>query len=245
MSNPSAGPGPNLRLPGSEPAVVSRPDLLDTDTYSPPRVLRRNRLLIRRIALYLVVTAVAGVVSGLIWHATVHLPGYTVGEGGSATTTERQITQFFGTDAAFSAIGIVVGLALGLLAWRWFHRVGWPVAVLAGLGGNVAALIAWHLGELMGPSDFSARVSKAVQGEFVPIDFSLQSHSAVLLWMLFAVVPVLLISSLGHDEDEGPRRPRRYRVPPLGRQRVALTPASAVSPVSAPDGSERPAGEGD
>ena len=36
----------------------------------------------------------------------------------------------------------------------------------------------------------------------LPIDFQLRSHSSVLIWLLFAVLPVLLFSALGRDEED-------------------------------------------
>ncbi len=176
-----------------------------TDTAYPPES-RLPRLLqipvVRGLIAYALLSTVLGVVVGLVWHAVVELPSYTIAEDRSANPTERGLTEFFGTDAWFATIGLPTGLMLGWLAWRWFRRIGWLV-LLVGLGGAAqAAAFAWQMGELLGPNNFADRISTAGVGEQVSIDFQLHGAAAVLVWLIGGVIPVLLGSSLGRDDSD-------------------------------------------
>jgi hypothetical protein len=108
-------------------------------------------------------------------------------------------------DAWFCATGAVVGLVLGVVAWRRFRDVGWPVVLLGTLTAVAAALIAWEVGLHLGPQNFDDRLAAARPGDLVPIDLTLRTRTSLLIWPFFAVVPILLGSSLGRDaEDPSP-----------------------------------------
>ena len=215
----SATPGSHGGQTAASPAS---PDVLDSPHFRASR--RRHRLppVWRGLVVFLVFCGVLGVVTGLLWHAVVHLPTYTVQQSGAASTTERGLTEFFGTDAWFSLIGAVCGALIGLLGWWLFRWLGWFVTPVVLVGANIAALIAWHLGEALGPDDFASRISAASAGQSLPIDFRLRSHSSVLVWLLFAVLPVLLFSALGRD-DEDPGSPHQWV--PVRRRVLRRTPS--------------------
>jgi hypothetical protein len=87
--------------------------------------------------------------------------------------------------------------------------------VLVVLGCAVAsALMCWLVGYHLGPGEFSARLAAAQPGELVPIPLTLRARASLLTWPFFAIIPVLLGSSLGRDEEE----PR-----PLLRRRAGST----------------------
>ena len=207
---------------GATAASPASPDVLESPHFRAARRRRRLPPVARGVIVFLVFCAVLGVLSGLLWHAVVQLPTYTVQQSGAASTTERGLTEFFGTDAWFSAIGALCGALIGLLGWWLFRWLGWLVTVVVLVGANLAALIAWHLGEAFGPGNFAARISSATAGENLPIDFRLRSHSSVLVWLLFAVLPVLLFSALGRD-DEDPGSPRHWV--PVRRRVLRRTPS--------------------
>ena len=194
---------------GGTAASPASPDVIDTGHVTAPRPRRRLPPVARGLIVFLLFCAGLGLVTGLLWHAVVRLPTYTVQQSGAASTTERGLTQFFGTDAWFSLLGAVCGAIIGLLGWWLFRWLGWIVTLVVLAGANIAALIAWHLGEALGPTNFAARISAASAGQSLPIDFQLRSHSSVLVWLLFAVLPVLLFSALGRD-DEDPGAPRQW-----------------------------------
>jgi hypothetical protein len=92
---------------------------------------------------FLAGSLVLGAAAGVVWWLVVQPPAYELNSNGGATTSERGLTQFIAGDAWFCAIGLVVGLLIGLAAWRWLLPIGWPV-VLVVLGCAVAsALTCW------------------------------------------------------------------------------------------------------
>ncbi|OYX13103.1 MAG: hypothetical protein B7Z15_08385, partial [Rhizobiales bacterium 32-66-8] len=123
----------------------------------------------------------SGVLGGLVWRSLVTLPAYSVGDSGAAQITEQALGQVFASDGVYVVIGMLVGLLVGVMAWRLFHRLGWPVAVIAVFGGLAAAGVCWLVGILQGPQNFADRISAAQPGELVPIDFELRTVSAVFV----------------------------------------------------------------
>ena len=107
----------------------------------------------------------------------------------SATTTERGLTQFIAGDAWFCAIGLVVGLLIGVAAWRWLRDLGWSVVLVVLVCATASALTCWLVGYRLGPGDFSARLAAAQPGELVPIPLTLRARASLLTWPFFAIIP--------------------------------------------------------
>lgn len=149
-----------------------------------------------------------GAASGVVWWALVRLPAYSVAENGRAGISERGLTEFFAGDAWFCLIGVVVGALLGVLGWRLFGALGWPVAAGVVVLAFVAGLLCWLVGYRLGPGEFVPRLAAARAGDLVPIELTVRSRVAVLVWPFAAIVPVLLASSLGRD-DETPAQDTR------------------------------------
>ena len=161
------------------------------------------------VAGFLALALGLGALAGVAWEAVVDLPTYTVGDGGGASTSERGLTAVFGSDAWFCLVGAVVGLLLGVVAWRRLRALGWPLVLLVVLAATAAALVAWWVGTAFGPGPFNPRLAAAQPGEAVPVALELRAPASLLVWPFLAVVPVLLGSSLGRDEEEptGPAEP--------------------------------------
>jgi hypothetical protein len=155
-----------------------------------------------------------GASAGVAWWAIATPPAYRVNTEGRASTTERGLASFIGGDAWFVALGLVVGVALGWLAWRRFRGLGWPIVPVVLVVALAAELVCWFVGSHLGPGDFNTRLAAAKPGDIVPIELTLRTGAAALLsWPFFAVVPVLLGSSLGRDDEE-PRPIFRRRAEP-------------------------------
>jgi hypothetical protein len=163
------------------------------------------------LALFAAIAVGCGALAAVAWRMIVVLPSYVVRPDGSATVTERALTEFFAGDAWFVLLGAVVGLGLGVAAWRRFKGLGWPSAFVAAGLGLVAGLVCWQLGQLLGGASFDERLADAKPGQLVPISLQLRSPSGLALWAFAAVTPVLLGAALGPDEDAPPRAPRRPR----------------------------------
>jgi len=164
------------------------------------------------IALLAGLSVVIGGLSAVFWAMVVDLPAYKILADGSASITERGLTEIVASDVWFVITGALVGAGLGLVTWKWFHPLGWPTALLAVGAGLVAGVICWQVGQLLGPGSFAERLTGARPGAIVPIPLDLRSLSALAVWGFGAVTPVLLVSSLGPDDEDHPTRWRRHPV---------------------------------
>jgi hypothetical protein len=162
------------------------------------------------IAILVGLALVVGALAAVFWSAVVDLPSYTIQSDGSAVISEHGLSEVVAGDVWYAITGALVGAGLGLVTWKWFRSAGWPVAVLAVAAGLLAGLVCWHLGELIGPGQFEVRIANAQPGDLVPISLKLRSWSALAVWGFAAITPVLLISSLGPDDEDSSlrRRPR-------------------------------------
>jgi len=143
-----------------------------------------------------------GAAAGVVWWLVVKPPAYELNSNGGATTTERGLTEFIAGDAWFCAIGLVAGLLIGLAAWRWLRSLGWTVVLVVLVCAVASALTCWLVGYRLGPGDFSARLAAAQPGQLVPLPLTLRARASLLVWPFFAIIPVLLGSSIGRDEEE-------------------------------------------
>ena len=166
------------------------------------------------VGLLAVLAVVVGGLTAIFWAGIVDLPAYRIRGDGSATVSERALTEFIAADAWYVVCGVFVGLGLGIVAWRWFKPLGWPAAVLAAAAGLLAGIVCWQFGELLGPAggSFEERLANAQPGDEVPIALTLRSLSAPAVWAFAAVTPVLLAASLGPEESQP--RPRRELTEP-------------------------------
>lgn len=175
----------------------------------------RSRAVMAWVGALAALAVVVGTLTAVFWANVVELPSYRVLADGSAIVTERALTEFVAADAWFVLCGAFVGAGLGLVSWRWFSSLGWPVAVLAAGAGLLAGIVCWQFGQLLGPGSFDERLAAANPGDLVPIAVELRSVSALAVWAFGAVVPVLLISALGPDDEEPPRARRRRPALPM------------------------------
>ena len=152
-----------------------------------------------------------GAVAGIVWWLVVNPPAYELNSGGGASTSERGLAEFIAGDAWFCAIGLVAGLLIGFAAWRWLRDLGWPLVLVVLVCATASALVCWLVGYRLGPGDFSIRLAAARPGDLVPVPLTLQARASLLTWPFFAIIPVLLGSSLGRDEEEPRPLLRRRR----------------------------------
>ena len=92
-----------------------------------------------------------GAAGGVLWWLIVKPPAYELNSNGGAATSERGLSQFIAGDAWFCAIGLVVGLLIGLAAWRWLRDLGWSVVLVVLVCATASALTCWLVGYRLGP----------------------------------------------------------------------------------------------
>ena len=205
---------------------------LSEETFTEEAVARPISEVVPWIGLLAALALVVGGLSAVFWANVVDLPTYRILADGSATVSERALTQFVASDAWFVICGAFVGLGLGIVTWRWFKPLGWPTALLAAGAGLMAAVVCWLLGQLLGPGSFEERLATASPDDLVPVSLQLRSWSALAVWPFAAVAPVLLASALG-PEDAPPRRGRR-QPEPVPIEEETVDERGVVTAVSSP-----------
>lgn len=179
-------------------------------TADEPRGEVRGRPVKQPLGLWLgilgVITVLGGAAAGVLWWLAVPLTTYSVNADGGAVTTERGLADYVAGDAWFAVIGLALGLVFGLLVWRWFGGLGWPVMVIGVVGAVVMALSCWQMGWWLGPGPFEPRLAAATPGMVLPIELTVRAHAAILVWPFGAVLPIMLLSSLLRDPEERARR---------------------------------------
>lgn len=151
------------------------------------------------------VCVVLGALAGLAWATVVPLTLYRVQADGRATTTERGLAGYVAGDAWFVLIGILVGLGIGWLCWRWFGGLGWPAAVIATLASTATGLICWLVGWLIGPGPIEPRLALAKPGQELPIELTVRGFTAVLAWPFAALLILMLVSAVSPDPEDAGR----------------------------------------
>lgn len=210
---PEGEPSPEDHLDASFPRITGQPSvqhgdgsvttgaLPDEEVASPhPRPVRTP--VGRWVGLFAVGWLVAGVVAGFVWHALVPLTIYEVTDDRGSFATERGLAAFIAADAWFVIIGIVLGALCGLISWRWFAGLGWPIVPLAIVGSAVMGLVCWGVGSWLGPSPLDPRLVNAIPGQTLPIELTVRAPAALLAWPLAAVLVIMLISAVAPDPED-------------------------------------------
>lgn len=231
-------------LPGEGPG--------QTHSQAPSRDLPVGRA-VGWLCAFLLLCVLVGLGIGVLWAEVVTPPSYTVGKDGSAALSERGMTEVFGSDAWFAAFGFVISVGLGIVAWRWFGKLGWPVVIVVIVGALAAALVCWYVGYSIGPGALVSRLADAKPGDVVPVPLTLRSPVTLIVWPFAAIIPVLLRASLGPDEEEAslpPPRPRGYWRRRLFRRRHPDTTsgagrASGHHPIGTPTPDDNPGDRAD
>lgn len=164
----------------------------------------------RAIAITCVAFVVAGIVAAWLWAQWADPPTYQVLKN-SAIMGEEEAGRQFGVDMTFALIGLGLAVPVGFLAgWRW-HRVGWPLVVGAAISAGLAAVVAWRLGVVWGPSDPANVWRSAQPGDHLPEELAVHAKGLLLVWPIGALAGLLLAVLL----FSRPSRPRPHG-PPVG-----------------------------
>lgn len=142
------------------------------------------------------VVAILGVPAGLLWAWISPRTGFVIVRH-KAYLVDPESQAPIGTDARFALIGVLLGLACGVVAyWRAGRRNEVPLVLGLTTGGILASLIAWGLGHRFGLSNFEHLTATGADNTRVDGPPSLGAHGVLLLWPLLAVVIFGLLESL-------------------------------------------------
>jgi LPXTG-motif cell wall-anchored protein len=148
------------------------------------------------------VLVLAGIPAGLLWWALAPREDYRVlADGGVEALGDTSAELFAADDAVFVLVLAGLGFLAGLAAWFLRRRRG--ITVLAGLavGTGLAGLLAWQLGELLGPGPTPGELSDV--GATVTTRLELASMPALTVAPFVAVLVYVVATLLAAGEDLG------------------------------------------
>ncbi|MEO7262283.1 MAG: hypothetical protein ABI047_13670 [Jatrophihabitantaceae bacterium] len=182
--------------------AVTDTDLPAPDTGNASRSHRSRRPL----ALLMAGQALAGVLTGLLWHAwSPATVSYLVsgGDGKPAFVIPEESESQIAGDGRFVLISIGLGMVFGLVAWRLRGLRGPVVLAALAVGGVLSSVLARVVGELLS----SGSAARQVNAEFAP-QLSLHALPALTIQAFFGVLVYTALVGLSADPDLKDRRPR-------------------------------------
>jgi hypothetical protein len=167
-------------------------------------------------------SALIGLLAGLIWGEVA--PRALLQEIGSGTAqlVNAETTAFIAADAWFCGIGVVAGLLIGVLGYRFGvapRAGGARAAATAGLilGAVAGAFVMLWLGEQIGLSAYNQHLAFSPNGTLFHASLGLGAKSALAFWPMFTAV-VILVAEWGSRRTQDPTE----LMPPSGPEITEL-----------------------
>ncbi|MFI9241255.1 AAA family ATPase [Streptomyces sp. NPDC053086] len=168
---------------------------------------------LREAAVLAVVSALGGVLLGLLWWwLAPHVPlvGDEIDKSWAVYLKDTEGEQAVGVDGTFTLLGLAFGLVIGVVAFLWRRRGGVPLVVALGLGGLLGSLLAWRLGVWLGPeSDVLAHAQAVGRGVTFPAPLKLSAKGALLAWPLAGLLAHIGLTALFGPRDPEPPYPQQ------------------------------------
>ena len=181
------------------------------------------------------VIALAGVPAGLLWWGLAPREDYRVVENGVEALGRTSAELPVADDGVLILVMAGLGLLAGIAAWLLRRRRGVAVLAALALGTLLAGLLAWQLGELLGPGPTEEQLAEVGATVTTPLRLaSLPALTAApFLSVLTYVVAALFAPSEDLDRPAGPaasRAPGPSAEAPGGRRLVDVPPPGRPAP---------------
>ena len=168
----------------------------------------------------------AGVPAGLLWWWLAPRADYRITSDGLVAVGQPPRELAVGDDSVLVLVLGGLGLLAGGLAWAVLRRRrGGAVAIALAAGAALAAVVAWQLGELLGPGPTAAELAHV--GGVVTLPLRLAAVPALAVAPFSAVLAYLVGALVAREDDLG-----RTGAPP-GVLPGAGEPATGEEPVDA------------
>jgi LPXTG-motif cell wall-anchored protein len=167
---------------------------------------------LRSSARLVLVLALVGLVAGLLWWWLAPRADFRITHAGPVAIGNPPEELLVADDAVLALILLGLGLLAGAAAWFLRRRRGVATLLALTVGASAMAVVAWQLGELLGPGPTKAQLAEV--GRVVTTSLTLGSLPALALApfgaLLAYLVPVLTVhrDDLGRTPD--PALPGRY-----------------------------------
>ena len=156
---------------------------------------------LRSSVLLAVGLALAGVPAGLLWWALAPRADFRVTEEVPVPIGNPSVELSVADDGVLVLILAGLGLLAGGLAWALRRRRGVATVGALAAGASLAALIAWRLGELLGPAPTAAELQQI--GAVVTTPLSLAALPTLAVAPFTAVLAYLVGVVVARTDDLG------------------------------------------
>ncbi|MXM62915.1 AAA family ATPase [Streptomyces sp. HUCO-GS316] len=170
---------------------------------------------VREAAVITVAVALAGALLGVLWwwlSPKVPLVGQLVDQKWVVYLKDTEGEQAIGVDGTFTLLALAFGVVSAVVVFLVRRRGGVPVVVALGVGGLLGSLLAWRVGEWLGPEqDVIAHARAVGKGVTFSAPLKLGAKGAWLAWSMAALLVHLGLTALFGPRDP---EPEHYGVPP-------------------------------
>jgi hypothetical protein len=143
----------------------------------------------------------AGLPAGVLWWWLAPRADFRITADGPAAIGQPSQELAVADDSVFVLVLAGLGLVAGALAWRLRRRRGVAVVVALALGAAAAAVVAWQLGELLGPPPTDAELADV--GRTVTTPVRLAALPALAVAPFSAVFAYLVGVLVARGDDLG------------------------------------------
>ena len=174
------------------------------------------------------VLVLAGIPAGLLWWQLAPREDYRVLADGVEALGDTSPELFAADDGVFVLVMAALGLIAGIAGWLLRRRRGVTMLVALAVGTGLAGVLAWQLGELLGPGPTQEDLAEV--GATVTTRLELASMPALTVGPFVAVLVYVIATLLASGEDLGrtPDAPRYPAAP--GRPSPQPGPALQADP---------------
>lgn len=159
----------------------------------------------RRAFVTLASSILVGVLAGVLWSRWADAGQWLAREDG-LILTQNESRGVFAAVVLFTLIGFVSGWLGGVALGLAFRSLGALVVPLAVLWSGAASVLAWRIGERLGPPD-PATVSGLAPGDLVPAALDINTWAPFIAWPMGAVFGILLVAWIpGRSAHPGSHR---------------------------------------
>jgi hypothetical protein len=213
ISSPSADPvrsggiGPVPEGPARKRRILGRRDR--GPVFVPPEAYWRGWPEVRadlRSSLGLVLAmALTGVPAGLVWWWLAPRADFRITTEGPVAIGDPSQELLVADDVVFVLVLAGTGLLLGASAWFLRRRRGVATVVALALGACATGVVAWQLGELLGPGPTQAELADV--GARVTTSLTLGSPAAIAVAPFMALLAYIVAVLYARGDDLGRTAP--------------------------------------
>jgi len=133
-----------------------------------------------------------GALMGLVWERVAPKAHWMV-QGGGAVLSEVEQSDFVAADGWFAVLGAAAGLLCGTIAFVLFRGRTRALPIGLAAGGILASLVAWRLGQALGPGPIDSHRG-APDGSTFDGPLDLRADGVLLSWPIAALLAVLVLT---------------------------------------------------